>query len=43
VRLIVTEAGGEFTSLAGEPRHDAGSGLASNGLLHAAALALLRG
>jgi histidinol-phosphatase len=42
VRLIVTEAGGEFTSLAAEHRHDGGSGLASNGLLHDAALQLLR-
>jgi histidinol-phosphatase len=43
VRLIVTEAGGEFTSLAGERRHDGGSALASNGLLHTAALKMLRG
>jgi histidinol-phosphatase len=43
VRLIVMEAGGEFTSLAGEHRHDGGSGLASNGLVHDAALELLGG
>ncbi len=42
VGLIVTEAGGEFTSLAGERRHDRGSALAYNGLLHTAALEILR-
>lgn len=41
-RLIVEEAGGRFTDLAGEPRADGGSALASNGLLHNEALATLR-
>jgi histidinol-phosphatase len=39
--LIVTEAGGQFTDLAGTPGPAGGSALASNGLLHGAALALL--
>jgi len=38
---IVEEAGGRFTSLAGERGPGGGSVLASNGLLHDAALALL--
>jgi len=38
---IVTEAGGAFTDLAGAPRFDGGNGLASNGRLHAAALAIV--
>jgi histidinol-phosphatase len=37
-QLIVEEAGGRFTDLRGEPRADGGSGLATNGLLHEAAL-----
>jgi histidinol-phosphatase len=32
--LIVQEAGGTFTSIYGDPSPGAGSGLASNGLLH---------
>jgi histidinol-phosphatase len=32
--LIVQEAGGMFTDLAGEPRAGGGSGLATNGVLH---------
>jgi histidinol-phosphatase len=39
--LIVTEAGGQFTDLTGTPGPAGGSALASNGVLHAAALALL--
>jgi len=39
--LIVEEAGGRFSDLRGSPRPDGGSGLASNGLLHDAALKLL--
>jgi histidinol-phosphatase len=39
--LIVTEAGGQFTDLAGRAGPDGGSGLASNGVLHAAALDFL--
>ncbi len=37
--LVVEEAGGRFTDLDGRPRPDGGSAVASNGLLHAAALA----
>jgi histidinol-phosphatase len=40
--VILTEAGGRFTSTAGDPRADAGSGLASNGLIHDELLGLLR-
>ncbi len=40
--LIVAEAGGVFTDLAGRPGPDGGSALASNGLLHTAALAHLQ-
>jgi histidinol-phosphatase len=39
VSVIVEEAGGRFTDLRGEPTVDGGSGLATNGLLHDAALA----
>ncbi len=42
VQLLVTEAGGTFTDLTGEPRFDGGSALATNGHLHEAALAVLR-
>ena len=42
LQVIVEEAGGRFTDLAGEARTDSGSILCSNGLLHDAALALLR-
>jgi histidinol-phosphatase len=41
VQVIVEEAGGRFTDLSGARRHDGGSGLSSNGLLHDSALALL--
>jgi histidinol-phosphatase len=41
VSIVVEEAGGTFTSLDGTPGPGAGSGLASNGLLHRAALAAL--
>lgn len=41
VQVIVEEAGGRFTDLAGEARHDGGSGLATNGHLHDVALASL--
>jgi histidinol-phosphatase len=40
-QLIVEEAGGRFTDLGGEPRPDGGSGIATNGPLHDAALELL--
>lgn len=41
LQVIVQEAGGRFTDLSGHARHDGGSVLSSNGLLHDAALALL--
>ena len=40
-KLIVEEAGGRLTDLAGQNRADGGSALASNGLLHAEVLAAL--
>jgi len=43
VSLIVTEAGGRFTDLRGNPGPDGGSGLATNGPLHADVLELLAG
>ncbi|MGH9060797.1 MAG: histidinol-phosphatase [Acidimicrobiales bacterium] len=41
IQVLVEEAGGRFTDLTGTARHDGGSALSSNGLLHEAALALL--
>ncbi len=41
VAIIVEEAGGRFTDLRGTPRPDGGSGVGTNGLLHAAVLAAL--
>jgi histidinol-phosphatase len=41
LQVIVEEAGGRFTSLAGEARPDGGSVVCSNGLLHDAVLAAL--
>ena len=41
LQVIVEEAGGRFTSLAGEARPDAGSCVCSNGLLHDEVLAAL--
>ncbi|WP_026454709.1 histidinol-phosphatase [Saccharomonospora iraqiensis] len=41
VRVLVEQAGGRFTDLAGAPRIDGGSALSTNGLLHDTALALL--
>jgi len=41
VQVIVEEAGGRFTDLDGVARHDNGTALSSNGLLHDAALRLL--
>lgn len=43
LRLLLEEAGGRFTDLAGVPRIDAGAALATNGRLHDTALALIRG
>lgn len=41
VSLIVEEAGGTFTNIAGTPGPDGGSAVGTNGLLHAAVLATL--
>jgi len=41
-QVIVEEAGGTFTDLAGVPTAGGGDALATNGLLHEAALALVR-
>lgn len=43
VQVIVEEAGGRFSDLSGVARFDGGSALSSNGRLHDAALALLKG
>jgi histidinol-phosphatase len=42
-RIVVEEAGGRFTDMHGQPSIYSGSALATNGRLHAASLALLRG
>jgi histidinol-phosphatase len=42
-KIIVEEAGGRFTDLAGVPTIHSGHAFATNGFLHDAALALLRG
>jgi histidinol-phosphatase len=42
LQVIVEEAGGTFTDLAGVPQPDRGSIVCSNGLLHAATLELLQ-
>ncbi|MGC7095666.1 histidinol-phosphatase [Amycolatopsis lurida] len=41
-QVLVTEAGGRFSDLSGRPRYDQGSALSSNGLLHDAALGILK-
>ncbi len=41
LQIIVTEAGGRFTSLEGEERPDGGSVLCTNGQLHDEVLAML--
>ncbi len=41
LQIIVEEAGGAFTDLAGRPRPDGGSALCTNGLLHTEVLSLL--
>jgi len=43
VETVVVEAGGRFTDWAGRPGIDSGDGLATNGLVHEAALRLLAG
>ena len=40
-QVIVEEAGGTFTDLAGVPTAEGGDALATNGLLHEQALALV--
>jgi histidinol-phosphatase len=42
VQVIVEEAGGRFTNLAGVPRPDGGSAVSTNGLLHDQVLGILR-
>ena len=42
-RIVVEEAGGRFTDMHGEPTIYSGTALATNGAVHAATLALLRG
>ena len=42
LQVIVEEAGGRFTDLAGEPRADGGSACSTNGLVHGEVLAALR-
>jgi histidinol-phosphatase len=42
IQVIVKEAGGRFTNLAGEARADGGSGVSTNGLLHDGFLEALR-
>lgn len=42
LQVIVEEAGGRFSNLAGEPRADGPSGISTNGLLHDAALRYFR-
>jgi histidinol-phosphatase len=41
LQIVLTEAGGTFTDLAGIPRADLGSAVCTNGLLHAEVLSLL--
>lgn len=41
-QVLVTEAGGRFTDLTGAERFDAGTALSTNGVVHDAALDLLR-
>ncbi len=43
LQVIVEEAGGTFTDLAGQARPDGGSAVCSNGLLHDDVLARLAG
>jgi histidinol-phosphatase len=43
LKVIVEEAGGRFTDLAGTPTDDGGSAVSSNGTLHDEVLAILSG
>jgi histidinol-phosphatase len=42
IQIIVEEAGGRFTDLRGNARHDGGSGVSTNGVLHDDVLELFR-
>lgn len=42
VQVIVEEAGGRFSDVAGNPRYDGGSALSTNGVLHERVLELLQ-
>ena len=42
IQVIVEEAGGRFTDLKGNARHDGGSGVSTNGVLHETVLEQLR-
>lgn len=42
LQVVLEEAGGRFTNVAGEARYDGGSGVSTNGLLHDDVLASLR-
>jgi fructose-1,6-bisphosphatase/inositol monophosphatase family enzyme len=42
VETVIREAGGRFTDWQGRERIDSGEGIASNGLVHEAALEILR-
>ncbi len=41
LQVIIEEAGGRFTDFTGVPRPDGGDGIATNGLVHDAALAII--
>jgi histidinol-phosphatase len=41
LQVIIEEAGGRFTDFTGVPRPDGGDGIATNGLVHEAALAII--
>jgi histidinol-phosphatase len=41
LQVVIEEAGGRFTDLAGRPRYDGGSAISTNGLLHDEVLARL--
>jgi histidinol-phosphatase len=42
VEVVVTEAGGRFSDWHGRDRIDSGDGIATNGLVHAEVLDILR-
>jgi histidinol-phosphatase len=43
VETVIVEAGGRFSDWQGRARIDSGDGIATNGIVHDEALALLRG